>query len=147
MRFDRLAEIAELFFANSRHATVESGAEDRVQARAPLGEQNVNEVGPPLEAAREGLRALQNLIFVGSRADRLKERVEGRIWILAPLLVNVGERHELLRLLVRIGHRVGAQAEQRGQIVPSLLGTEMGFHHGGPLIPSVEIRTLGPGPG
>jgi len=129
-RIDRSAEIFEVFLANPRDALVQAYASIGVEARTRLCEQDVDQLGPSLQARRQSLSAIENLIVVRPLADRLQQGVERRIRVLTPALVNIGQGYQLLGLLKRIGHGIGAQSKQRRQVVPTLLRSEVGLEDG-----------------
>ncbi|MBW2686592.1 MAG: hypothetical protein JRE19_11850, partial [Deltaproteobacteria bacterium] len=45
--------------------------------------------------------------------------------------MHLGQSHQLLRLLVWVGHRIGPQPKKRCEVAPAFLGPEVGLDHGG----------------
>ena len=128
---DRPAEIPEFILTDPRDALIQNRAPIRVEARSRFREHDLDQLRPPLQARSKNLCTIENLVVIGPLADRLQQGIEGRVRILAPLLVHLRQSDQLLGLFVRVGHRIGAKPEQRREVAPALLGPEIRLEHRG----------------
>jgi hypothetical protein len=60
------------------------------------------------------------------------------------LLVYLGQRHQLLCFLMRVGHRIGAQSKQHRKVSPAFLRPEIGLEDRGRVF--AVVRKLGDAP-
>ena len=109
-RFDGLRGILEVLLGDPRNPPVEDRATGRVEARSGLHGEHVDQVGPALQPPRQLLGSLEQDLIVRALRDRLKQRFERCVRVVAAFFMDVRERDQLRCLVMRIGHRVRAEA-------------------------------------